>query len=122
MNGTNPHTTTFGDEADISNMCKFGWYEWFHYFNDSKVMMLLLQKACLGHVLGPAKNGGNGTTQWILKDNGKIIPRRRAKNLTTEHLGPSNEIKKGKLDAFGNIIRYILGNSIDLPPAAPDLK
>jgi hypothetical protein len=33
LNGMNPHTMTFGTEADISNLCHFGWYEWF-YFQD----------------------------------------------------------------------------------------
>ncbi len=28
LNGTNPHTMTFGMDADILNLCRFGWYEW----------------------------------------------------------------------------------------------
>jgi len=27
LNGTNPHTMTFGTDADIWNLCQFGWYE-----------------------------------------------------------------------------------------------
>ena len=27
LNGTNPHTATFGLEADISHLCQFGWYK-----------------------------------------------------------------------------------------------
>ena len=25
LNGTNPHTATFGTEADMSNICQYGW-------------------------------------------------------------------------------------------------
>jgi hypothetical protein len=27
LNGANPHMMTFGMEADISNLCHFGWYK-----------------------------------------------------------------------------------------------
>ena len=35
LNGTNPHTATFGTEADISNIFKYGWYEWVYYCDQS---------------------------------------------------------------------------------------
>ena len=28
LQGSNPHTATFCEEGDISNLCQFGWYEW----------------------------------------------------------------------------------------------
>jgi hypothetical protein len=28
LNGRTLHTLTFGTDADISNLCRFGWYEW----------------------------------------------------------------------------------------------
>jgi len=28
FNGVNPHTIAFGTEADISNICQYGWYAW----------------------------------------------------------------------------------------------
>ena len=31
LNGVNPHTATFGTQADISNLCQFGWYKWVYY-------------------------------------------------------------------------------------------
>jgi hypothetical protein len=31
LHGSNPHTATFGTQADISNLCLFGWYEWVYY-------------------------------------------------------------------------------------------
>ncbi len=38
LNGTNPHLMTFGTEADILNLCHFGWYEWVH-FRDVKTAL-----------------------------------------------------------------------------------
>ncbi len=67
LNGVNPHTITFGTEADISNLCQYGWYEWV-YFCDVKTSFPY-QKECLGRCLGPAKNEGNAMAQWILKAN-----------------------------------------------------
>ena len=83
---TNPHTMTFGDEYNISNMCKFGSYKWCHYFYDSKVSMSTFQKSCMGHVIGPDKNKGNEMIQWIFKENGNIIQRRMVKKMKSEHL------------------------------------
>ncbi len=74
LNGTNPHTATFGTEADISHLCVFGWYEWVYYCNQSAAYPY--QKECLGRCLGPAKNEGNIMAQWVLKENGRVVPRR----------------------------------------------
>ena len=84
--------------------------------------MFPLQKACLGPVLDPAKNKGNDMTQWFIKDNGKIIPRRMVNKLMAENLAPSNEVEKGNMDSFDNKIISILGDSIDLNPVAPGPK
>ncbi len=35
LNGTNPHTSTFGTEADISHICQYPWYKWV-YCRDTK--------------------------------------------------------------------------------------
>ena len=59
LNEPNPHTMTFGYEADISNVYRFGWYKWCPYFDDSKVRMFPFQNSCLRSVLGPAKNKGD---------------------------------------------------------------
>ena len=120
LNGTNPHTMAFEEKSEISNMYKFGWYKWCHYFDYSKVSRLLLQKSCLGSILGPANNEGNETTQWILNNNGNIIPRWTVKKLIAKHLDPINEFEKGKRGELENKIRSILGDSIDLPLAEPD--
>jgi hypothetical protein len=73
LHGTNPHTATFGTEADISHKCNFGWYEWVYYPTQSA--QFPFQKECLGQCLGPAWNEGNIMVQWILKENEKVVPR-----------------------------------------------
>ncbi len=50
LNGTNPHTTTFATEADVSHLCIIGWYEWVYYCNQSAAYPF--QKECLGRCLG----------------------------------------------------------------------
>jgi hypothetical protein len=57
LNGKNPHTMTFRNEADILIPCHFGWYKWV-YFRDVKTAFPY-QKECLGRCLSPAKNEGS---------------------------------------------------------------
>ncbi len=75
LNGTNPHTMTFGTEEDIPHICQYGWYEWV-YYRDVKTSFPH-QREWLGRCLGPAKNEGNGMSQWILKENSKVVPPRK---------------------------------------------
>lgn len=74
LGGTTPYTATFGEQADISNICQFGWYEWV-YFRDKTADYPHMQEV-LGRCLGPAKNEGNSMAQWVLKMNGEVVPRR----------------------------------------------
>ena len=82
LQGQNPYTATFGEEGDISNVCQFGWYEWI-YFRDRSQSFPYNTK-CLGRCLGPAKNEGNEMAQWVLKQNGHVIPRRTCRRLTAD--------------------------------------
>jgi hypothetical protein len=102
LNGTNPHTATFGTEADISHLCVFGWYEWDYYRNQSAAY--LFQKDCLGQCLGPAKNKGNIMAQWVLKENGKIFPCQSLRFLTRAESTPSNKVKVAKRAAYNALI------------------
>ena len=74
LHGSTPHTVTTGDEGDISNLCQYGWYEWC-YFRDHTAAFPN-NKEVLGRVLGPARGVGNEMAQWILKANGRVVPRR----------------------------------------------
>ena len=54
-------------------------------------------------------------TQWILKQNGGVVPRRTIRKLTSEMLAPSNEVEKAKRDAFDIDIRRKLDDSFSPP-------
>ena len=71
LKGGNSYTATFGDDGDISNLCKFAWYEWVYFYDDSSFACFPFYKALLGRCIGPARNEGNEMTQWCLKSNGK---------------------------------------------------
>ena len=69
-----------GEEGDISNLCQYKWYDWC-YFQDQMVAYPT-PKEVLGHVLGPTLGEGNEMAQWILKVNGKVVPRWSLQPLT----------------------------------------
>ena len=117
LNGTNPHTSTFGTEADISHICQYGWYEWV-YYRDVKTSFPY-QKEWLGRCLGPAKNEGNAMAQWILRESGKVVPRRTLRRLTPDELSPSNEVESEKRSQFNVAIRSVLGDSVKIPKVLP---
>eukprot|EP00957_Ditylum_brightwellii_P060999 4630205-Ditylum_brightwellii.AAC.3 len=53
MNVTTPHTALSGEEGDISDLCKYQWYEWC-YFQEKK-MGFLSNKEKLDNALGPSQ-------------------------------------------------------------------
>jgi hypothetical protein len=108
---------TFGMDADISNLCQFGWYKWVCFREDSAKFPF--QKERLGPCLGPARNEGNEMAQWVLKDNGKIVPRRTLRRLSSAKLSLTNETEAEKRMQFTTSIHGILGDSILLPAAPP---
>ena len=73
LHGTMPHTTTLVEEGDISSLCQFGWYEWCYYREQTAAFPHNLE--VLGRVLGPARGEGNEMAQWVLKANGRVMPR-----------------------------------------------
>ena len=79
VHGSNPHMETFGDQGDISNLCQFRWYGWC-YFRDHKAPFPHNQEV-LGRVLGPARGEGNELSQWVLKSNRNVVPRRTVQAL-----------------------------------------
>ena len=52
LHGTNAHTATLHEEGDISNLCRFGWYDWCYY--RERTNKFPLSQEVLGRVLGPA--------------------------------------------------------------------
>ena len=122
LQGQTPHFATFGEEGDISNICQFGWYEWVYFREGSEDFPYMTES--LARCLGPAKNEGNEMTQWCLKMNGYIVPRRTIRRLTPEELVRDSEISKRK--EFDEAITKRYGNSFSLPkenaanPQEPD--
>ena len=116
LNGTNPHTATFGKQPDISNICVFDWYDWC-YVREESGIQFPFQKEVLGRVLGPMPNQGNEMVQAILKQNGKVVPRRTCRRLTPSELISPSEIEKRK--EFDAAIKSKLGDSISVIQPLP---
>ena len=111
LHGTNAHTATMHEEADISNLCRYGWYEWCYYHEQTNKFPF--NREVLGRVLGPARGEGNEMAQWILKANGNVVPRRTLRPLKTEELHSKTEAKKRK--TFDALIERRWGTSINPP-------
>ena len=62
------------EEGDISSLCQYGWYEWCYYREHTAPFPN--NREVLGRVLGPACGEGNEMAQWVLKANGRVVPRR----------------------------------------------
>ena len=121
LQGSNPHTATFGTKANISNLCHFGWYKWVYYRDKSQKFPF--QKKCLGRCLGPAKNEGNVMANWILTQKGTVVPRRTICRLTADERSESNEIEAAKQALFDADITRKLGDLVKLPSTPiPNLK
>ena len=50
--------------------------------------------------------------QWVLQQNGQIVPCRTLRRLRQEETSPHNLIEKAKRDAFDSEIRGLLGDSV----------
>jgi len=111
LHGSNPYTLTLGEEGDISNLCQFGWYEWCYFREHTAAFPN--QQEVLGRVLGPARGEGNEMCQWVLKGNGKVVPRRSVRPLNPSEIHSEVEIRKRKV--FDGLIERRHGTSINPP-------
>ena len=58
--------------------------------------------------------------QWILRESGKVVPRRTLRRLTPDQLSPSNEVESEKRSQFNVAIRSVLGDSsVKIPKVLP---
>ena len=64
---------THGQEADISNLCCFKFYEWVYYWDHNENFPE--QKGKIGRALGSTKFEDNKMAQYILKSNDEVVPR-----------------------------------------------
>ena len=116
LHGTTPHTATMAEDGDISSLCQFDWYEWCYYREHTAAFPH--NREVLGRVLGPARGEGNEMAQWILKANGRVVPRRSLRPLTIAELHSLVEHKKR--DVFDALIERRMGTSINPPPTPED--
>ena len=111
VNGSNPTTSTFGTQPDISSICQFDWYKWCYVRQETNTQFPF-QKEVLGQVLGPCKNEGNEMIQNIPMQNGKIVPRRTCRPLTLEE--QNSKAEQDMRNAFDRDIKEKLGDSITI--------
>ena len=117
--GQTPHQMVFNEEADISNVCQFAFYDWGIYLETSTnpKTKFPLQNRMLCRVLGPATDVGNKMTYNLLRVDGKVVPRSTVRPLTDDEEISPVEIAKRK--AFDSAIRSKLGSSLTPPPKPP---
>ncbi len=80
--GEVPETTMKGGTADISQICKFAWYDWVMFRDTVNTITFPDDKLTLGRYLGPATDVGSALTAKILKQNGQYICRSTLHHLT----------------------------------------
>ncbi len=107
LQGSNPHTATFGTQADISNLCHFGWYEWVYY--KDKLDKFPFQKECLGRCLGPAKNEGNVKANRILTQKSTVIPWLSICWLTLDKYSVLNKFELAQCGTKSNVFNHSSG-------------
>ena len=102
---------TFGEHGDISNLCQIRWYDWC-YFQDHKTPFPHNQEV-LGCVLGPARGEGNELSQWVLKSNVNVVPRRIVRVLQLAEI--QSDTEKHKRDIFDALIERRWGSPMSTP-------
>jgi hypothetical protein len=111
LHGTSPYTNLTGEEGDISALCQYKWYDWC-YFREKREQFPF-NREVLGRVLGPAAGEGNEMSQWILKANGNVVPRRSCRPLRVDEI--HSTVEKKKRATFDVLIERRWGTSL-IPP------
>ena len=111
LRGQNAHTATYGKKGDISNICQFGWYKWVDARDGSEPFSHMTE--VLGRCLGPAKNKGNETTQWILKINRQVVPWTYLRKFRPDEMSKETTISKRAV--FDAAIKLTHGDSFPIP-------
>ena len=107
LDGMVPETKLTGSTADISNLCKFSWYQW----------VLLVDVPIdwpddhwvLGRYLGPTADVGSMLTSDILKANGKVVCRTSVRHLTPDESKLEGWIKQKSVFDANIVVK--LGNT-----------
>ncbi len=83
-NGKVPETIMTGSTANISHICKFGWYDWVMFRNNVPTFPDV--KRTLRRYLGPATNIGSALTTKILTSNGQTVCRSTFRHLNNKEI------------------------------------
>ena len=103
LDGMVPYTKMTGQHYDISNLCLFSWYDWVYYKN-TRVDGFPLPSESLGRYLEPSDHAGNAMSQWVLNNNGKVLPYQTLRRLAKAEIANPYELEKR--DSFDKIIKY----------------
>ncbi len=89
-----PEIIMKGGTADISQICKFGWYDWVMFLDT--VELFPDHKLVLGRYLGPSTDVGSCLTAIFLKQNGQFVCRLTLGHLTQDetdcHVHTANQL------------------------------
>jgi hypothetical protein len=73
-----------GGTADISQVCKFAWYDWVMFRDTVNTIAFPDKRLTFGIYLGPATDIGLALMAKILKQNGQYVCRLTLRHLTLE--------------------------------------
>ena len=111
LHGTSPYTALTGEEGDISNLCQYKSYDGCYQREERE--KFTFNREILGRFLGPSTGAGNEISQWVLKENGNVVPRRSTRPLQVDELHSKTEEKKRK--TFDALIERRWDTSIKQP-------
>ena len=116
LQGQTPEFHVTGLEPDISNICRFEWYEWIYYKDEGPSFPE--SQWVLGRALGPTVNAGNAMSQWVMRVDGRVFPRRTVRSLSTEEI--HSEVEQKKRETYDKAIKHLLGDSLE--PTSDEMK
>jgi hypothetical protein len=115
LQGQVPEMKMTGRPHDISNLCEFNWYEWCKYRSEGRKFPSPSER--LGRILGPAEHASHAMSQWVLTDNGMVLPIQTCRPLTdAEYNSP---VERQRMADFDSFIKKRFGDSASPPPEEP---
>ena len=111
LKGMTPETMLTGQPTDISNLTEYSWYEWVYFWDNAAPYPV--PRESLGRCLGPAENAGNAMSQWVMNQNGTILPKQTLRSLTKTEMNSS--VDQQRMKDFNQAIKLKLGDSVAIP-------
>ena len=84
----------------------YGWYAWGYYREQRE--LLPFNREIFGRVLDLASGEGNKMSQWVLKANGEVIPKRSVRPLKLNELHCATNLKQR--ETFNSLIERRYGD------------